>query len=97
MTPNKYHLVLFATTIGLGASGHYGFGRREAELECNATFRGSDVLPGPFGAVVDLIGWVDPESVAGGGVVFRRWRLDWLHHGGGGRYTTSNSNDGIDE
>jgi len=69
--------MLLATTIGLGASGRDVLRRGEPELEGDATFGGGNVLPGAFGAVVDLVGWVDREVVARGGI--RRWRLDWLH------------------
>jgi hypothetical protein len=77
VAPNKDDFMLLATTIGLGASGRDILRRGEPELEGDATFGGGNVLPGAFGAVVDLVGWVDRKVVARGGI--RRWRLDWLH------------------
>ena len=71
--------MLLAATIGFGASSRDGFRRGEPELKCDAALGGGDVLPGPFGAVVDLVGWVDPEGVAWCARVVRRYGLTWLH------------------
>ena len=57
--------MLFAAAFEGGVAGGDGGWVGEAELEGDAAFGGGDVFAGAFGAVVDLVGWVEREVVAG--------------------------------